>query len=508
MLAKQAIPRNIIEQLKRICGEEGVSYREQDRISYARDCSTSSLLLIHDHLVPTPPDVIVWPRNTQEVSRVLKLAHEKHIPLVPYGAGSGVCGAAIPLKAGIVLDLKKLDQILKIDATTLTARVQCGIIGEILERKLQYAGYTLGHFPSSIYSATLGGYLACRSAGQLSTKYGKIEDMVRAFTVCLPDGRIVEVTDASTNLLDLWVGSEGTLGIITEASLAIHPKAEQESYAGVQFPSVEMGLKAIRTFMQSDLRPAIVRLYDPLDSLIFSTHGNHNTSAQKKDWPLSSSLKTLAKQMKAGAIRTVLSQSKWVNYLIDSSLSKTLLILGFEGASWKVKAEMKAVLKICEEKKGKYLGEEPGKQWLSRRYSMGYKLSPLIEDDCFADTMEVAAPWNKLEGLYAAVRKAISPHALVMAHFSHVYSDGGSIYFTFAGHRSNTDQNLKLHRLIWDKALEACLAAGGTTSHHHGVGFLKAKSFVKELGPLHEWLKKSKTVFDPHHILNPGKLGL
>ncbi len=506
MLSKQAIPRNIVEQLKRICGEEGVSYTEQDRISYARDCSTSSLLLIHDHVVPTPPDVVVWPRNTQEVSRVLKLAHEKHIPLVPYGAGSGVCGAAIPLKAGIVLDLKKLDQILKIDSATLTARIQCGIIGEILERKLQYAGYTLGHFPSSIYSATLGGYLACRSAGQLSTKYGKIEDMVRSFTVCLPDGRIVEVNDATTNLLDLWVGSEGTLGIITEATLAIHPKAEEERYAGVQFPSVQAGLLAIRSFMQSGLRPAIVRLYDPLDSLMFSSHGGGEK--HKKDWPLVSAIKPLVKQIKIGAIRAILSQSKWANYLIDTSLSKTLLILGFEGAAWKVGAEVREVLEICEAKQGKYLGEEPGKQWVKRRYAMGYKLSPLIEDDCFADTMEVAAPWNKLEGLYAAVRKAISPHALVMAHFSHVYADGGSIYFTFAGHSSNTEKNLKLHRLIWDKALEACLEAGGTTSHHHGVGFLKAKSFVRELGPLHTWLRKSKEVFDPHGILNPGKLGL
>jgi alkyldihydroxyacetonephosphate synthase len=519
MLRPISISQSVIKKLQKICGEQGISVRENDRVSYGRDSSTPSLIEIREGHVSHPPDLIVWPTTTRQVSEVLKIVHENQISIVPYGAGSGVCGAAIPLKGGIVLDLKKMDKIISIDSKSQTVTAETGVFGEILERKLTSAGFTLGHFPSSIYMATLGGFLACRSAGQLSTKYGKIEDMVRAFTVCTADGRIINLgpTDPTSptsltktvlDLRELFLGSEGTLGIITQATLAIHPQPEEKKYLGYRFENLHQGLTAIRRFMQQGLKPAVVRLYDPLDSLIFSMGEESKSSPKKNDEKIPKTLRPFFKSLKTYSLRTILSQSYWINRLIDLSLARSLLILGFEGPVWKVRHEHQQVTKICDEEGGENLGEAPGLHWLKNRYNAGYKMSPVIDQGCFADTMEVAAPWSRLEELYEAVRRAISDDALLMAHFSHVYPDGSSIYFTFAGYEKNEERSLALHRKIWDQALNACLEHGGTISHHHGVGSLKAKAFVQELGPLHDWFKKAKRVLDPYGILNPGKMGL
>lgn len=506
------IPRKVIAALQKICSEENVYCSDNPRIAYSRDSSTSKLLESHAGKISQLPDVVVIPKNAEEISKILALANLHKIPVIAYGGGSGVCGAAVPAKGGIVIDIKRLDKILSIDREHLIARVQTGIVGEILERELNVAGYTLGHFPSSIYSATLGGYLACRSAGQLSTKYGKIEDMVQALTVCLADGKTIQVhAEEKNSLQDLFVGSEGTLGVITEASLKIHPLPEARQFVGYRFSNLSQGLEAIRLFMQRGLRPAVVRLYDPFDSFFFQFKGGSDSSSswsEKLTSMIPESVKSLFMELHRQSFQGILSEASALNRFIDWVFSSCLLILGFEGPAWKVKWESHQVNKICEFEKGKNLGEEVGLRWLKKRYSMGYKLSPLIAQGCFADTMEVAAPWSKLEELYKNVKKAISPKALVMAHFSHAYHEGCSIYFTFAAHASSYEGNLRLHREIWDLALKATAQSGGTISHHHGVGSLKAQALVEQLGPLMAWFKKTKQVLDPKGILNPGKMGL
>ncbi len=511
MISNSYLPKNIVSELSKICGERWVSVREVDRIAYGRDSSTPALIEIRAGHLRHAPDVIVWPENSEEVCEVLKYANEKKIPVIPYGAGSGVCGGTIPVKGGIILDLKRMDQILSIDPEALTVTAQAGIMGEILERKLNVAGYTLGHFPSSIYTATLGGYLACRSAGQLSTKYGKIEDMVRSFKVCLADGRLLNVgASEKFDLKELFVGSEGTLGAMTEATLAIHPQPESQRFIAYQFSSVAQGTQAIRRFMQMGLRPAVVRLYDPLDSFLFSTHGDPDEGSitQRFFDLIPSSIKSSVKFLKINSIKAAFSQVQRLNRLIDLSFSQSLLILGFEGTEWKVHYEVPQVMKVCEEQGGEFLGKKPGLDWLRRRYSVSYKMSPVLDWGLFADTMEVAASWKLLPNLYDGIRRALQGDVLVMAHFSHAYNDGCSIYFTFVGYAPTEEESLKLHRRVWDKALSACLESGGTVSHHHGIGSLKAEAFVHELGPLHEWLKKAKQTLDPNGILNPGKLGL
>lgn len=485
---------------------------DNSRIAYSRDSSTPKLLEVKAGRISQVPDAVILPANEEEVSLILKLASSQGLPVVPFGGGSGVCGAAVPARGGIAVDLKRLDRILAIDAENLLARVQPGIVGEVLERKLNEAGYTLGHFPSSIYSATLGGYLACRSAGQLSTKYGKIEDMVREIKLCLPDGRRVQLAAGEgLALQELFVGSEGTLGILTEASLRIHPLPESKKYFAFRFPSLAQGLSAIRLFMQRGLRPAVVRLYDPLDSFLFQFKSSE--SASPSLWKRAASLmpesaKSLLRDLHLQSIQGFLAEPQLLNRIIDWAFSHCLLILGFEGPAWKVEWEAQQVAKICAFEKGKNLGEEPGLRWLKKRYSMGYLLSPLIEQGCFADTMEVASTWGKLDGLYQGVRKALSDKALVMAHFSHAYHEGCSIYFTFAAHAPGYEKNVKRHREIWDAALKAVAEAGGCVSHHHGIGSLKAKAFEAQQGPWMEWLRRIKQTVDPKGVMNPGKMGL
>jgi len=312
------------------------------------------------------------------------------------------------------------------------------------------------------------------------------------------------------DLQDLFVGSEGVLGVITEATLKIHPLPEEKKYLGFRFSTLQHGLAAIRLFMQRGLRPAVVRLYDPFDSFLFQLKSGSSSSSWmgKVFSHLPDAFKEFFLELHRQSFRGLLSEAMLINRVINWTFSNCLLILGFEGPSWKVKWEMSQVKKICEFEKGKNLGEEVGLQWLKKRYSMGYLMSPLIDQGCFADTMEVAAPWSKLENLYLGVKKVISEKALVMAHFSHAYPEGCSIYFTFAGFAGDFEKNVRLHREIWDLALQATTEAGGALSHHHGVGSLKAQALVNQLGPLMDWFRKVKKVCDPQGIMNPGKMGL
>ena len=481
-----------------------ISDRELDRLSYARDCNISSLIKMRDFVVEKKPTLILWPENTEQLSQILKVLNEAEISSIPFGAGSGVCGGTLFLKEGVCIDLKRFQKIISIDPENLEARVQTGILGEILERELQDRGFTLGHFPSSIYGSTLGGYLACRSAGQLSTKYGKIEDRVEALELCLADGQIFQIgNDQPLDLKELFLGSEGVLGLMTEATLRIAPKPEAQAFRAFSFSNIYEGMAAVRHFMQAGFRPAVVRLYDPLDSWIFFKKGKgKNTKSQ------ASSLHPVLELIKKKTHQTLFSYPQALNRILDWSLHRVLLILGFEGASWRVELENEEVKKICLKGGGKDLGEEPGWRWLKKRYSVSYKMSPLIYQGCFADTFEVAAPWSKIETLYHEMRKALAPYALVMAHLSHFYSDGACIYFTFAGRAEDMNASLALHHQVWAQALKTCHQCGATVSHHHGVGMLKAEGFVQEMGTLMNYLRASKAFFDPKNLLNPGKLGL
>lgn len=473
--------------------------------AYSRDMWPYLLIKIHAGEKLTQPSLVLWPKSVEEVSLILQKLNEEKIPLLPYGGGSGVCGGAVIPEGGIVIDMKMMEKIKKIDEESMLVDVEAGINGERFERYLEEKGYTLGHFPSSIYCSTPGGWVATRSAGQLSTLYGKIEDMVESLEVVLPSGKFLSMkkkpkSASGPDINQIFIGSEGTLGIITSITFRIHRNPSMRKFRGIKFKEVYDGISAIKTILQKGIKPSAVRLYDELDTLLVAS----DLKKERREREGESFLKTILMR----AQRFALSHPRLSKSLLTILPSECLLILAFDGDEEKIKYELDESLRICRENEGVDLGEKPGILWWQDRYKVSYNMSPIFYGGAFVDTIEVSAPWSKLNKLYDEMRRAISKYAIVLAHFSHAYSDGCSIYFTFAGSGENAEEKLKKYTEIWKSAMEACIKQGGSISHHHGVGRLKSQWIKDELREAFELLMEIKKTIDPHFIMNPGAMGL
>ena len=479
-----------------------------DRLSYARDLWPLALLWIRQGRIPPPPDAVVWPGSDEEVSNVIKLARRRHFAVIPYGSGSGVCGGTWAINGGLTMDLKRFDHIGDVDATNRSVEVGAGVLGETLERKLNSRGWTLGHFPSSIACSTVGGWLAARSAGQFSSKYGKIEDMVLSARVVLGTGEQLQTPErpfSGPDLLPLLVGSEGTLCAFTSAKLRVFPNPKGRVFHGFEFGSVEKGLEAIRLIFREGLRPAVVRLYDPFDTA-FVGKGKPGRAAvppSHRGLLQTAIVPALLRQV----TRRTLGRPGVMNKL-QGAFSRSRLILMFEGDPARSEAEDRAATAICRQLSGEDLGEAPGRAWFKKRYDVSYRMSKLIESGTFADTMEIAAPWEHVHRVYERVHAAASEFAFVLCHFSHAYADGCSLYFSFVGSAESEEAMEERYQALWRAALPAALSAGGNVSHHHGVGILKAQALQDSLGEGRHALRAVKNVFDPDGVMNPGKLGL
>jgi alkyldihydroxyacetonephosphate synthase len=549
-------------ELEAIFGARRVSLRAVDLETYARDMWPRLLLGYREGQRPAHrPYAVVWPEHVREIVAVVRLARAQRIPIVPYGGGSGVCGGAVPLFGGITIDTKRMQQLRAVHGDELICDVEAGLSGERFERELARRGFTFGHFPSSIYCSTVGGWLATRAAGQLSTKYGKVEDRCAGLTVVTGRGEVIE-TDGPSRALrgpswtQLLLGSEGTLGVITSARLRISPAPQLQVFRGFEVEDVPSGLAAIRRVLQRGLRPAVVRLYDELDTLINSLghHGEPEPEpvitaprppvetgalpafpgpppaepdgvvARLLDLTRGKHLRTpggsapglprerLAALRKA-ATHAALGQSQLVNRVVGTVAEKIArrgcrLIIGLEGARIRTEVEAALTFHELEAAGARDKGEDPGWAWLRHRYAVSYRMSPVFRDGAFVDTMEVAASWERLMDLYHSVRAAIGRHAVVMAHFSHAYADGCSIYFTFVGTAADAAAAERLYDAIWRDGLEATTRVGGTISHHHGVGLLKAPYMAGEHREAMTIFEAAKVALDPEGILNPGKMGL
>jgi len=490
-----------------------ISTALDDRICYSRDQWPRGLLwTLQGEPARHPPDAVAWPVDGEGVARVLGCALQRRIPVIPFGGGSGVAGGTVPTWGGLLLDTKELDQLEEVDPEGLSCVAGAGIVGQHLELQLERHGLTLGHFPSSIFCSCLGGWLAARSAGQMSSRYGKIEDMVLAAEVALPQGRLVRFTrsEAGPGWLQALVGSEGTLGVFTRAWLRVQPLPPTRLFSSWSFPDVESGCEAMRQILQAGMRPAVVRLYDPFDTLLAGGRDARPASEPAAPPP---PRRRPGAQLPLELLRRTLSRSLagplllgQLNRLADLAPAGCLLILVHEGQPELAAAEVTACAEICRLLGGEDAGPEHAAGWYRRRYVVSYKQSRVYDAGLFVDTMEVAATWDRLLPLYRAVRHAISPFAFVMAHFSHAYAEGCSIYFTFVGPglESNSEER---YLQLWRTALAAASAAGGTLSHHHGVGELKAAFMEREVGPAGRQLFTAlKQTLDPAGGMNPGKL--
>lgn len=429
--------------------------------------------------LPTP-DAVVTPHDRDELQRIMAWCHDNDVAVVPFGAGTGVCGGAAPVAGAITIDLKRINRILSLDEVTGAVTFEAGVVAERLEEWLNHRGWTLGHHPSSANCSTMGGFLAVRSAGQESAFYGKAEDMLLGMEVLLADGRLLRTTpqpssSSGIDLNRLFLGGEGTTGIITEATLRVWPKPEVDIDRGFLFPDVPTGLMAIRDLLRTGLRPHVFRLYDETDTaVVFSGQGL---------------------EVPQGCLAIIgCSGSHEIASFVARTAAGIMLAAGAQD-----------------------LGAAPGANWRAHRHNMSYRFASYFKpggdfgDAVTLDTMEVAATWDRLHDVYLAVKAALSEHVdLVLAHFSHVYPSGGNIYFTLGGVNSGDEQAaLARYDAAWDAGQRACLAAGGTLSHHHGVGLLRVPWLPLELGEVGmDVLASVKSALDPKGLLNPGKLGL
>jgi alkyldihydroxyacetonephosphate synthase len=454
-----------------------VSTLDEDRAEAGRDWWPLAIGWAAAGAVPSRPAVVARPTDTAQVSAVLALCDEAQVPVTPAGGRSGVCGASIPLFGGVALDLCGLAGIGDVDEASLVADLRAGTFGPDVESGLRDGhGLTLGHWPQSMDLSTVGGWLACRGAGQYSNRYGKIEDMVLGLEVVLADGRIVRTggraprSATGPDLTQLFVGSEGTLGVITEGRFRVHPVPTGEGRRVVGFASFADGLDACRRILRRGATPAVLRLYDATESGRSFDHSDTN-------------------------VLVVLDEAD------PAVVDATLAIVDQECAG----AEALDVGLVD--------------RWLAHRNDVS-ALAPLWRAGVVVDTVEVSARWAALPGLYDAVLGALVgvPGTLVASsHQSHAYTDGACLYFTFAGRppeevtgdpAARDAWTGDYYRRAWDEVTRATLAAGGAISHHHGIGLNRGRFLADGLGTAFAVLASVKATLDPHGILNPGKLGL
>jgi alkyldihydroxyacetonephosphate synthase len=424
------------------------------------------------------PFAIVFPESTAQVVRIVEFCNEHKVPLVPRGGGAGDAGGSVALTGGIVIDLKKMDKVLEINERSLTVRVQPGIIQKHLEEYLNNRGYTMNHFPASFTTSSLGGFISTNGTGVLSSKYGKLSDMVHQVEVVLPSGRVfrslpVRLHSTGPDYSRLFIGAEGTLGIITEALCKIHHLPEKRLFRSYVMPDLKAGIEAGRRIMTGNLQPCLLRLYDESDS-------NHILQGQ---------------------------------FSID--VSGCVLFVGFDGAERIVRVQNEISFEILTGLGGRDMGEKPAAAWWDGRYKSYYPPNDYIAYPWMTAVTDTVAPYERIEGIYHAMKSAVEDgfrewNAVFHAHFSHWYDWGTSFYPTFLLKEYPTDKReafMVFNRVI-DAAVGASMRNGGVVNEHHGIG-LKNARFMKEIyGDGYELARTIKKALDPNTILNPGKLGL
>jgi alkyldihydroxyacetonephosphate synthase len=467
-LAAPAVPVDdaLLGRLRSACAD--VTADAASIAEASRDWWPLAMIWALDAQVAARAAAVARPASVDEVVAVLRACDEARVPVTAAAGRSGVCGASVPVHGGVVLDLCGMAGIVDVDAESMVLDVLPGTFGTWLEDTLcTDHDATLGHWPQSIDLSTVGGWLACRSAGQYSTRYGKIEDIVVGLDVALADGRVVHTggtprAAVGPDLTQLFVGSEGTLGVITGARLRLHPAPRVEQRAAFGFASFADGIEACRRVLHRGATPAVFRLYDATEAdRSYQTGGRH-----------------------------------------------VLLALD-EGDPELVGGVMNVVLEECVDAGAEMLDKDLVGRWLEHRNDVS-ALEALISRGYVVDTMEVAARWRDLPKMYAEATQAIQAvdgTLVASAHLSHSYPDGACLYFTFAA-QTEPDGREAYYRAAWDAGTRAVLGAGGALSHHHGVGLNRARFVPEALGEAFGVLTAVKAALDPHGILNPGKLGL
>ncbi len=478
--------------LEAALGADGVSDSDDDRLAHAGGFSYLDLIDRRAGISPLP-DAVVRPASHLQVAALLKAAAACDLAVIPFGGGTSVVGGVNPDRgphgAIVAIAFDRMAELLDVDDINMTATVGPGITGPTLERLLAARGMTLGHFPQSWERATIGGYVATRSAGQASSGYGRCDDMVEALRVVTPRGDFVlgraPGSAAGPDLRQLFIGSEGAFGVITEITLRVRRMPAERRYEGVMFPTYELGLAAFREIAARRTQPDVMRLADPQET--------HSTLTMGTD----------------GAVAAALD-----GYLkLRHATGGALAIFGWEGTRTQVGSRRDETWRVLRAHKAVALGRRVGKSWEHARFAGPYLRDTLLDEGYLVETLETATGWRELpalrESVTAALRDSLAddgPGPFVMSHLSHVYETGGSLYVTVIARRDHEHSSAQ-----WSTAkaaaCDAIVAAGATITHHHAVGRYHAAWLEGEIGRSGiDLLRCVKTHLDPDGILAPGIL--
>lgn len=462
------VPEEVIRKLRQIADD--VLTSKQEVSDNTRDWWARTMIAETGGNPACPDGVVVRVSSVEQVQEVMKLAFDSRIPVTISAGRSNVTGSALPLRGGIILDICDLNKFIDFDEKSQIINVEAGVFGEVFEKEIQSKyKMTMGHWPSSFGISTIGGWVACRGAGQLSTRYGKIENMVYGMDVVLANGQLITLggygrAAIGPDLQQLFIGSEGTLGAIVRVRLKLQRLPDYAKAIAYGFNSFAEGLEACRQILQNGAKPAVLRLYDNLESGV--QFGLPDTN---------------------------------------------VLLVADEGIKPIVDAMMSVSEDVCAETGKKLDEEEIFEKWLDTRYLTGKSAEGFQRSPGFvADTLEMIACWRDLPNIYNDIVAAINsvPGTLAgSAHQSHAYVDSACLYFSLRGN-VDVDKRAEWYKTVWDAANAIILKYNATLSHHHGIGLLRAPYMRRSLKDAFSLLETVKKTFDPHNLLNPGKLGL
>jgi alkyldihydroxyacetonephosphate synthase len=470
---------------------------EDERLLHSYGKSYPDLFYVRKGIVRRPPDLVVYPEGHEDVEAVVALAHEHGVCLVPFGGGTNIVGGINPEEAVrmvVTLDMARMNRLLSLDPESNTAVIEAGALGPKLEQDLQARGFSLGHYPDSFEYSTLGGWLATRSAGMQSDAYGKIEQMLVSVKLVTPSGtlttRNTPASSAGPDLNRLVTGSEGVLGVITEATMRVHKTPPARDYRGVLFREFEEALAAVQQLIQSERRPSLIRLQD-----------NAETELASNMKPLTTGVKGFV-------------QAQFKKLLKARGYHHpAIMIVGIEGDSDRVNALRKDVRRILKQHDGLDLGHEVGALWQKDKFNLPYIRDFVMDRGIMCDVAETAASWSDVLPLYKRVIAVMKEKferdgtpGFIGCHISHTYTTGACVYFTYACAQqagAELEQYYSFKKLI----TETFLANKATLTHHHAVGREHRPWMEQEISKAGiTALKALKAGLDPAGIMNPGKL--
>jgi len=459
---------DLIKQLEGVLGS-GLIRGDAERAVRARDTwMRSEMRREEGHL--ELPLAVTAPADTQQMSRVVRICRAHGVKMIARGGGSGVVGGVLASADSVVISTERMTGLRSLDSHNLLATFGAGTNGHEAEMLVQAEGLTIGNWPQSIELSTVGGWVATRASGQYSTAYGNTEDVLHSLEAVLPDGSIYRSratprASAGPDLRQLFLGGEGTMGIVTEVTFSLRPLPEPGVRQAFHFDDFEAGLEAIREVIRPGWRPPVVRLYDGRES--------------------------------------------WRHFRDQLPKGNAMLIFLHEGPPGLAPLQAAAAERICVSHGGVAAAPDVVDAWFDSRNSVP-SWEELLSQGVLADTIEVATDWTRLPTLYKAVTDAISAVPGVIAataHTSHSYRSGANLYFTFAAMPTERSDFVSTYDQCWQAAMEAAAEVGAGLAHHHGVGRVRRDWMAVELGETGlEILRSIKRTLDPDGLMNPGVL--